>query len=508
MMVPKKKGEKKGFGNRFLDFVEKVGNKLPHPMMLFFILAALVLVFSLILSSLNVAVEHPVDGSKVEVINLLNADGIRDIFTKAVDNFVNFAPLGVVLVAMLGVGVAEKTGLIPAALKKLILGAPHKLVTVVVVLAGILSNVAADAGYVVVIPLGAIVFAAKGRHPIAGLAAAFAGVSGGFSANLVPSMLDPMLAGFTEDAIVGSGLVDEYSVSATANLLFMMVSTFLITIVGTLVTEKIVEPRLGEYKGDYVEKFEPLTERENKGLKYSLIGIGIFVAGLLVMLVPESGILRGEDGAIITAITPFMNSMIPLIALMFLLPALFYGKVAGTIKSNHDVANYMGKSMADMGGYIALAFAASQFVSYFNWSQIGSVISISGANFLQWTGIDAWPIPLILAFILVCAIINIFIGSATAKWGIMAPVFVPMLYLLGTDPEVVQLAYRIGDSTTNIISPLLPYFAFIIAFAQKYDKNLGIGTLVSTMLPYSIAFTISWMILLTIWLLLGIPVGF
>ncbi|WP_350344639.1 AbgT family transporter [Proteinivorax tanatarense] len=506
-MVAKQKN-KKGIGTRFLDFVEVVGNKLPHPMMLFFILAALVLVLSLVLSAINVSVEHPVSGEEVEVINLLNADGIRDIFTKAVDNFVNFAPLGVVLVAMLGVGVADKTGLISSTLKKLILGAPDKLVTVVVILAGILSNVAADAGYVVVIPLGAIVFAAKGRHPIAGLAAAFAGVSGGFSANLVPSMLDPMLAGFTQDAILSSGLVEEYTVTATANLYFMMASTVLITIVGTLVTEKIVEPRLGKYSGDHEEKFDPLTEQENKALKSALIGLAIFVIGLLVMLVPQNGIMRGEEGAIITAMTPFMNSMIPLIALMFLLPALFYGRKAGTIKSNHDVANYMGQSMADMGGYIALAFAASQFVAYFEWSQIGSVISISGANFLQWIGLDAWPIPLILAFILVCAIINIFIGSATAKWGIMAPVFVPMLYLLGTDPEVVQLAYRIGDSTTNIISPLLPYFAFIIAFAQKYEKNLGIGTLVSTMLPYSIAFTISWMILLTVWLLLGIPVGF
>jgi aminobenzoyl-glutamate transport protein len=497
--------ERQKLSDRFLNVVERVGNKLPHPVTLFFMFAGIVLVLSYLLSLMDITAVHPGTGDEISIVNLLNKEGIRRVFTEAVSNFTGFAPLGTVLVAMLGVGVAEKSGLIGTMLRKLVLGAPDKLITAVVVFAGVMSSMASDAGYIVLVPLGAIIFVAKGRHPLAGLAAAFAGVSGGFSSNLLVTMLDPLLIGFTEAA--AHMLDDTYQVLPTANYYFMIFSTFLITIVGTVVTEKIVEPRLGVYTGEYKEELTEIDEKEGKGLVAAGIGLFLFVAAVAAMLIPANGILRADEGYIIDGFppSPFVSSMVFLIALMFFVPGLFYGKAAGTIKSDKDVAQFMGDAMASMGGYIVLAFAAAQFIEYFSWSQIGLVMAIKGADFLQAVGLQG--IPLILGFVLVSGFINIFIGSASAKWAIMAPVFVPMLMQMGYSPELTQLAYRIGDSVTNIISPLMSYFAIIVAFAKKYDKDVGLGTLISTMLPYSIAFTVVWMIALTVWLLLGIPIG-
>ena len=486
--------------DRWLNRVERVGNKLPQPIILFFILAGLILVISWFISLFDIAVQHPGTGETIRAINLLSKSGIQRIFTEAVSNFTQFAPLGVVLVAMLGVGVADKSGLITAALKKLVLGAPDKYITAVVVFAGIMSNLALDAGYVVLVPLGAIIFAAKNRHPLVGLAAAFAGVSGGFSANLIISALDPLLAGLSTEA---AQLIDpSYTVVPSANWWFMIASTFLVTIIGTWVTEKVVAPRFGEYHGEHSEDIEGITPQEKRGMKSALIWTVITIIGIAIL---AHFFLRGENGDLIRTITPFVHGMVPLIAIFFFIPGLAYGKSAGTIKNSDDVADFFDETMSDMGGYIALAFAAGQFVAYFSWSNLGTILAIKGADFLQ--AIDFTGLPLILVFILVAALINIFIGSATAKWAIMAPVFVPMLMQLNYSPEFAQMAYRIGDSTTNIISPLMPYFAIIISFAKKYDKDLGIGTLISTMLPYSVAFFIGWAFLLIIWFLFNIPIG-
>ncbi|RKD30062.1 AbgT family transporter [Thermohalobacter berrensis] len=496
---------KENWADRFLNVVERVGNRLPHPVTLFFIFAAIVVIFSFLLSLLGVEAQHPGTGETIKVVNLLSKDGIRMILTKAVDNFTSFAPLGTVLVAMLGVGVAERSGLIAALLKKMVLGAPDKLITAVVVFAGVMSSMAADAGYVVLVPLGAIIFLAKGRHPLAGLAAAFAGVSGGFSSNLLVTMLDPLLGGFTTSA---ANLLDpNYAVLPTANWFFMFASTFLITAVGVFVTEKIIEPRLGEYKGTFKKELEPITKQESKALNFAFITVIVFVLIIAAMLIPENGLLRSDEGNILQGIpfTPFVSSMVLLIALFFFIPGIAFGIKSGSIKNDKDVAEFMSETMSSMGGYVVLAFAAAQFVSYFAWSNIGLILAIKGADFLR--AINLTGIPLILMFILVCAFINIFIGSASAKWAIMAPVFVPMLMQLGYSPELAQLSYRIGDSITNIISPLMSYFAIIVAFGKKYDPKLGIGTLISTMLPYSIVFGIAWMIMLVIWLVLGIPIG-
>lgn len=512
--------KKHGLFQRFLDFVEWLGNKLPHPVTLFAILAVLTLVLSSIFGILGISVTHPGEGNEeVAVKNLLNAEGISYIFESMTDNFINFAPLGVVLLTMLGIGVAERSGLIGAALKAFVLAIPKNLITAGLVFAGIMSSVASDAGYVVLPPLGALLYLALGRHPLAGLAAAFAGVSAGFSANLLLSGTDVMLAELTA---AGAALIDPAyadSINVAMNWYFIMVSVFLLTFVGWFVSAKIVEPRLGSFKmskeqeedlsGEDVEGIQTLEPVEKKGLILAFISviIGLILAALLVVL-PNSP-MRGSDdiGSYMDTIiqSPFMSSLVPIIAILFFIPGLVYGIVTKSIKNDKDVAGQMSDTMASMGMFIVLAFAAGQFVAYFTESNLGLVIGVYGAQLLD--SMSLTGVPLLIGFMLVTAVINLFIGSASAKWALMAPIFVPILMQLGYSPELTTMAYRVADSSTNIITPLMTYFAIIIAFAQKYDKNIGIGTLISVMLPYSICFFIFWGLMLIIWSLLGIPLG-
>lgn len=487
--------------SKALGFVEKVGNKLPDPITIFFILSVGIVILSAIAEALNLAVVHPGTKETVTAVSLLTPEGIRRMITEAVNNFVTFPPLGTVLVAMLGVGVAESTGLLSALLRQGVLIAPAAVIAPAIVFLGVMSNLASDAGYVVLTPLGALVFLAFGRHPIAGLAAAFAGVSGGYSANLLIGALDPLLAGITEGS---ARLIDpDAVVNATANYYFMAASTVLITLIGWYVTDKIVEPRLGNYQGEK-EAISNLTSAERKGLKWAGLAFLATTACFLAMVLPPQGILRNpETFAIITS--PFFAGIVPIITLVFLIPGIVYGKVAGTINNDKDVAKALSDSMSSMGYYIVLSFFAAQFVAYFAWTNLGFILAVSGATFLETTGFTG--IPLLIGFIIVSGFINLFIGSASAKWNIVAPVFVPMLMLIGYSPEFTQLAYRIGDSTTNIITPLMPYFPVIVAFGSKYDKNLGIGTLIATMLPYSIAFLLGWTVFFIIWFTLGIPIG-
>ncbi|WP_432667698.1 AbgT family transporter [Wukongibacter baidiensis] len=494
---------KKGLFNFFLDGVEKAGNKLPHPVTLFALFAFAIIIISEICSRAGLTVDFYDAKYKtektVEAISLLNAEGLRFMINSATKNFTGFHPLGTVLVAMLGVGVAEGTGLINASLKKLVLSTPKRLITAVVVFAGVMSNIASDAGYVVLVPLGAIVFLSFKRHPLAGMAAAFAGVSGGFSANLLLGTLDPLLTGITNEALTAGGI--NLSILPTSNYYFMVVSTFLITFLGTFVTERIVEPRLGEYKGITPDETMEVTKEEKKGLVAAGLSLLVFGAIMLFLTVPENAILK-VDGTL-KAFT--YNGLVPTIMLFFLIPGLAYGIAAGSVRNDKDVVKFMSKSMATMGGYLVLSFFAAQFIKYFSYTNLGIILAVSGANFLKAIGFTG--LPLIIGFILVAGVINLFIGSASAKWGIMAPVFVPMMYQLGFTPEFTQLAYRIGDSTTNIISPLMSYFAVIVVFAQKYDEDTGIGTLISTMVPYSIMFLLGWTLLLVLWYFLGWPIG-
>jgi aminobenzoyl-glutamate transport protein len=505
--------QSRGILLRSLDAIERIGNKLPDPITLFALFAAMVVVISWIAAMAGTAAVHPGTGNTIEAVNLLSGDGIRRMLTEAVSNFAAFPPLGMVIVVIIGIGVAERSGLVTVALRRLVSAVPETLLTATLVFAGIMSSMAVDAGYVVLVPLGALLFASIGRHPLAGLAAAFAGVSAGFSANLFLTSLDPLLSGISTEA---ARLYDpNYEVDPTANYYFMIASVFFLTILGTFVTAKFVEPRLGTWDRSKATdapdvEFGDITDRERKGLLAAGATLLLTLIGIALLVIPEGAPLRDpaavEAGApLLVQIRPFFTAIVTLLMLMFLLMGLVYGIVAGTIKSDRDVALMSSEAVAVLGSYIVLAFFAAQFIAYFNWSNLGLILAINGASGLQAVGFTGMP--LLLSFVVVSAFINLFIGSASAKWAVMAPVFVPMLMLMGYSPEATQVAYRVGDSTTNIITPLMQYFPVIIAFAQKYDRESGIGTLISAMLPYSIVFMIGWLIMLAVWIGFGIPLG-
>jgi len=486
---------------QFLDLVERAGNKLPHPATLFALFAFLVVIVSWVFAQFDFTAVHPSTGETIHPVSLVSGNGLRRIVTGLVTNFTGFVPLGTVLVAMLGVAVAERSGLLGAALRALVIAAPRRLVTLVVVFSGVLSNAASEAGYVILIPLAAIVFQAFGRHPLAGMAAAFAGVSGGYSANLVLGTVDPLLSGITTEMarIVDPG----YNVNPAANYYFMVVSTFLVTVVATVVTEKLVEPRLGTYGGDRMAVERP-TGVEKRGLRAAGIAFAAFALLVIAAVAPPGGVLRNPaTGGVLDS--PFLSGIVTLIFLMFLIPGLAYGLATGSIRKDSDVIEAMGQTMSTLGVYIVLVFFAAQFVAFFGWTHLGIIMAIKGASLLEAVGLTG--IPLISAFVLVAAFVNLFMGSASAKWAILAPVFVPMFMLLGYTPELTQAAYRIGDSGTNVVTPMMSYFALIVAFVQKYDKTAGIGTVIAMMLPYSIALLASWSLLLVAWMLLGWPVG-
>jgi aminobenzoyl-glutamate transport protein len=487
---------------RFLSITEKTGNALPHPATLFALFALSTIIISFIAYSFGWNAVHPGTGEIIEPVNLLTVEGLHRIILEMVANFTSFAPLGIVLVAMLGIGVAESSGFIGALIRMLVLSAPRKLITFILVFSGVLSNAASDVGYVLLIPLGGIIFLAIKRHPIVGMAAAFAGVSGGFSANLVLGTVDPLLAGLSEEA---ARIMDpSYTVNPTANYYFMVISTFLIAAAGTWVTEKIVEPRFGEYKGEETEDgIQKLSQNEKKGLLYSLITAVIVIAVILWGIIPIDGFLRSADGGILNS--PLIKGVVALLFVVAAVVGLAYGFGAGTYKNDSDVVNGMGNSMKSLGLYLVLVFFAAQFVAYFKWTNLGMILAIKGANLLSASGLGV--IPLMILFIILSASINMLMGSASAKWALIAPIFIPMFMLLGYSPELTQVVYRIGDSVTNLISPMMSFFALIIAFFSKYDSKAGIGTVIATMLPYSIVFFLAWTALLIIWILLALPLG-
>ncbi len=499
-----------------LGFVERVGNALPHPATLFLLLALAVILLSDVAARLGIDAHRPKTGELVQPVSLLTVAGLHRILQNLVTNFTGFAPLGTVLVALLGIGVAEGSGLIGAAMRLLVLSAPRQLLTLVVVFAGVLSNAASEIGYVLLVPLAATIFAAAGRHPIAGLAAGFAGVSGGYSANVLLGTVDPLLAGLSQEAaqIVEPGRL----VNPACNYWFMAASTFLITGLGTFVTERIVVPRLGPWQGGAGsasseaggaeaggDELRPLAPEEKRGLLWALLAAIAFVMFLLAGTVPARGFLRNPETFELLH-SPFMSGIVALIFLVGAVCGIAYGLGARTVRSDADVMKGMAKSMETLGAYLVLVFFAAQFVKFFEWTNLGLILAIHGADALKSTGLSG--IPLMVGFVLLSAFLNLFMGSASAKWAIMAPVFVPMFMLLGYPPELTQAAYRIGDSCTNIVSPMMSYFALIIAFFQRYDSKAGIGTLVATMLPYTFAFLLGWSGLLGVWLALDIPLGF
>lgn len=503
---------------RFLKGVEWLGNLLPHPVILFVWMSVLLLLLSAVFSYFGVSVTDPrPEGTQgrsedgiIYVVNLLNGEGLARIVENLVTNFTGFVPLGTVLVALLGVGIAERSGMISAALRGLVMNAPRKMVTLTIVFAGIMSNTAAELGYVVLIPLAGVIFHSLGRHPLAGIAAAFAGVSGGYSANLLLGTVDPLLSGITQEA---ARIIDPvYTVGAEANWYFMMVSTFLISGLGYFVTEKIVEPSLGKYNPEDADdpsvlegQVDRLTTLEKKGLVWSGLSMLIFCLLLAWTVVPADGILRNAETGLVSG-SPFLKGIVVFIFVFFAIPGYIYGKITGSLRNNQDVVNAMSHAMSSLSIYIVLVFFAAQFTAFFSWSNLGSVMAVSGATFLSDIGLTG-PL-LLVGFILICGVVNLMLGSASAQWAITAPIFVPMLMLTGYAPEMIQAAYRIGDSATNIITPMLGYFGLIMAVAIRYKKDTGVGTLMAIMLPYSIAFMIGWVLLFWIWVfVLGLPVG-
>ena len=503
---------------RFLDRLELLGNKLPDPAMIFVIALVITWIVSAVLAPVEFADADPrtvkrdaagevTSSEPIRVKNMLLPAPLTTFLARMVKTFVEFPPLGLVLVALLGVGVAEHTGFISAGIKYLLKLTPRALLTPMVVLVGIISHSAADTGYVLVIPLGGFVFAAAGRHPVAGIAAAFAGVSGGFSATFLPSSLDPLLQGFTQSA---AQIVDpNRTVNPLCNWYFMAASSVLILLVAWFITDRIVEPRLRSLpvdgRDEKASDLHSFSGFEKRGF-WAGLGTFLLLSVLLALAAAPTGSpLRAPDGSLTSHGSPLMESIVPLIAVFFLFPAIVYGYVAGTVRSHRDVVKGMSNAMGTMGYYLVMVFFAAQFTYIFRESNLGSLIAVKGAGLLK-----AMQMPgavTIIGIIFLTTAINLLIGSASAKWALLAPIFVPMLMQLSLSPELTQAAFRIGDSSTNIITPLLPYFPLIVVYCQKHCKTAGIGTLMSTMLPYSVCFLITWLIFLMIWWGLGLPLG-
>ena len=492
---------------RVLQWVERIGNRLPDPAALFVIALVAVWIVSWILAGHEFTVPAKDEARTLTVQNQLSGTSLAAFLSNMVRAFTGFAPLGVVLVALLGVGVAEHTGFIRAGLKGLIGMTPRSLLSPMLLLVAIVSHTAADVGYVLVIPLGGVIFHAAGRHPLAGIACAFAGVSGGFGANFIPSAIDPLLQGFTQSA--AQILDSSREVNPLCNWLFTSVSSVLVIVVGWIVTDRVIEPRLqgtaldGEGSGS--DESQALSRKERSGVWAGLASMALGVLLLILAVLPSDSPLRAENGQLSSFSAPLMQSLIPLIFLLFLIPGAVYGYVAGTVTSHRDLIEGMSKSMSTMGYYLTMIFFCAQFTSVFAKSNLGALLAVEGAEFLKALGLPGMLT--VGGIIALSSLVNLFVGSASGKWALLAPVFVPILMQVGLSPELTQAAYRVGDSTTNIVTPLMPYFPLVVAFCQRWVRNTGIGTVISLMLPYSITFLVTWSLGLALYWALGIPLG-
>lgn len=501
---------------RFLDGVEKVGNLVPHPVVIFLILIGIVIVLSHLLSLFGTQVTlerinpetHKIEASTTALRSLLDADGIRFIYGSLISNFMSFTAVGLMIGAMIGAGVAEESGLVNALIRKLVIVSPAWALTYILAFAGILSSIAADAGYLVLLPLAGVAYASVGRHPLAGLALGFAAVAGAFTVNMLIKPLDAVLVEFTNDAI---HLVDpNKSIGLASNIFFSFVSVIFLTVLIGLITDRIVAPRLGPYHGqalttDAGAQSSALTPQESRGLNFALIGLLGLIAVFLLLTVPAGAPLRNPQTGELIGNSPFMNGLITLIMLAFLVTGWAYGIGAGTLRTLTDVIKAMEKAVSGLGGTIFLFFVLSQFVAYFTYTNMGTVLALKLASILQSANIG--PLMLLIGFIVVVAIIDLLLTGAIAKWAIFAPIFVPLLLKLGVVPEAVLAAYRVADSPMNAITPLNAYFALVVGFAQKYDKAAGVGTVVSLMIPYVVWMFLLWTALFAAWQVLGLPWG-
>jgi len=506
----------------FLGWVERTGNKLPDPVFIFFYLIIFLIIVSLIAWVSGLSAVHPTTDEVIKSKSLLSSENIQKLWVDMPKTFTHFHPLGYVLVVMLGAGVAERSGLFASAIKAALRNVPKSLLTPMVALIAMLSNHAADAGYVVMIPLAAIIFAAAGRHPLAGIACGFAGVSGGFSANIAPGQLDALLYGITEASYEASSIDAGWSANIAGNTFFIIALLVIYLPLIWWVTDKIIEPRLGKWVPDerqaseYGEEDKPLTDGQRKGLRHAglaVLGVtlfwvfmafghkipGVSWAPLMITGTAAEGLEWYE------ALNPFFRSLVAAFMILFLAAGWFYGKAAGSINNHRDLVAMMSEAMKDLAYYLVLAFAAAHFVAMFNWSNLGLISAVHGAEGIKSSGL---PLPLVLGLIvLFSALLNLFVGSASAKWALLAPVLVPLLMLLGVSPDGATAAYRVGDGATNIITPLMVYFPLILVFAQRWQKDFGLGSLTAVMIPYSIWMLITGVILMMVWVFLGLDLG-
>lgn len=501
---------KKGMLDKILDGIERVGNKLPDPITLFLGLAVIVVLISWLCSALGVQAVNPANGDTVAAVNLFSVFGIQYLWTNVITNFSGFAPLGMVLVAVIGSSVAEKSGFLVALMERFLGGAKGWIVTAVVVFLGINLNIAGDAGFIILPPLAAILYMSIGRSPMLGLYVAFASVAAGFCANILLGLSDALAYGFTEAA---ARMIDpNYSASIAINWYFLIVSCVLLTIAGTILTEKVMVHRfpitkeeLAKY--DFDENAANVTDQQKKALGVAGIAFVIYIAVVLMLSLPLFGnpILGDENGSITSGAAPFTKGIVFTVTLGLMVPGLAYGVAMGKYKNDKDVWADISQGFSEMGNYVFMCFFISIFTNFFSVSKLGTILAISGANGLKAIGFQG--VPLMVGLIIVACFVNLFIGSASAKWAILAPVFVPMMMLMGYDPAVTQVVYRIGDSITNPLSPLFTYMPVILGYARKYDKKAGLGSVIANMIPFSLTFAIVWIIQVIVWVGLNLPLG-
>ena len=485
----------------FLNRIEETGNRLPDPATLFVIGTGIIMVLSWVATSMSWEVHSDLTGTLISQ-NLLSSEGIWWLLSNMVNNFITFPPLAIVLVGMLGIGLAERSGFLPALLHRSILLVPQSLLTPATIFLGIMSSMALDAGYVVLPPIAAALYIAAGRSPLVGIAAVFAGISAGFSANLLITALDPLLSGLTQTA--AQILVENYQVAVTANWWFMLASTILLTVVGWAVTAWFVEPRVGLDHDLVTDKDQLLNledSNEKKGLIRAILATGIALIITALFITIPGAPLYGAG----SHFSRWIEATVPLLFILFFIPGIVFGLSTGKIKNDKQVVKMLGDTIAHLGPYIVMAFFAAQFIECFKYTGLGKMLAITGGQWLVAMEFNASM--LLTGFILMAMSANLLIGSASAKYAFMAPVFVPMLMQVGFSPELTQIAYRIGDSVTNVITPMNPYMIIVLVELQRYRKNAGFGTLIALMLPYTVVFAVVWIAMLLIWMNIGLPLG-
>lgn len=489
-----------------LGWIEDMGNKLPHPFWIFVWICIFVVVFSGIAAFFGISAIHPDSGEEIVAQNLISGDGLRRFLQEMVTNFAHFAPFGLVLVMLMGVSVAERSGLLTVVMRNLAFSVPNKIVLPVIFIIGACGNIGSDAGIVIVPPIAALIFMQMGLHPIAGLVAGYAGATAGFTANFFIAGTDVLLAGISSE--ITEKMIDMPEVSATANWYFMIASTVLLGFGGAFIARRYTIPRCSKFEilgeVETASSHAGMTDLERKGLKHAGWSLLVYVILILALVVPEGAPLRNQEtGGIVPS--PFLRGLIPVLFFFFAIPGYFYGKATGAIKKPNDVLRQMEHGMKELSGYIVLMLVVAQFINLFYWSNLDTILAIKGATFLQASGLTG-PVMFIL-FMIIVAFLNIFLGSGSAKWAIFAPIFIPMLAQLGYSPAFVQLIYRIGDSITNAVTPLYIYFPLLLGWIHKYNKNIGIGTIVSLLIPYAIILFFMWTVLLLIWFWLNLPIG-